>query len=61
MSKLHELENMGQSTWLDFISRDLIKSGRLDRLIDLGLQGMTSNPKIFDQAISQGSAYTLLH
>ncbi|NDJ86360.1 MAG: transaldolase [Chloroflexi bacterium] len=57
MTKLHELHQHGQAVWLDFISRDLIESGELDRLIGQGLRGMTSNPKIFDQAISEGDAY----
>ncbi len=57
MTKLHELSELGQAVWLDFISRNLMKSGELQRLIDLGLRGMTSNPKIFDQAISEGDAY----
>lgn len=46
------LGTLGQSVWLDFISRDLIASGRLKRLIEEdGLRGMTSNPSIFEQAI----------
>ncbi len=57
MTKLHELLAAGQSVWLDYISRDLIHSGKLDEWIGLGLRGMTSNPKIFQQAISEGNAY----
>lgn len=57
MSKLHEVKELGQSVWLDFISRELIDSGGLDMRIEQGLMGMTSNPKIFDQAISEGEAY----
>ena len=53
--KLHEL---GQSIWLDNITRDLLTSGTLKRYInDLSLTGLTSNPTIFDQAISRSSAY----
>jgi transaldolase len=53
--KLHEL---GQSVWLDNITRDLLSSGTLKRYInDLSLTGLTSNPTIFDQAIKNSSAY----
>jgi transaldolase len=48
----------GQSVWLDFISRELVGSGRLARLIDEdGLRGMTSNPSIFEKAVSSGNVY----
>jgi transaldolase len=53
--KLHEL---GQSIWLDNITRDLLTSGTLKRHIDeMSLTGLTSNPTIFDQAVSRSSAY----
>ena len=53
--KLHEL---GQSIWLDNITRDLLTGGALKRYIDeLSLTGLTSNPTIFDQAIKNSSAY----
>lgn len=48
---------IGQSIWLDDLSRDLIESGGLKKYIDVGLRGVTSNPKIFAAAISEGSAY----
>jgi transaldolase len=54
---IERLGELGQSIWLDYISRLLITSGRLKELIGLGITGMTSNPTIFDQAISSGSAY----
>jgi len=57
MTKLHELNEIGQSVWLDFINRDLITSGDLTDLVNEGLRGMTSNPKIFQEAIANGSAY----
>jgi transaldolase len=57
MSKLNELANIGQSVWLDFISRNLLTSGELIKLRELGLRGMTSNPTIFDKAISKSSDY----
>ncbi len=48
----------GQSVWLDFISRDLMRGGQLRRLIEQdGLRGMTSNPSIFQKAIAAGDAY----
>src|SRR5438067_9341166 len=53
--KLHEL---GQSLWLDNITRDLLTSGTLRRYIDeLSVTGLTSNPTIFDQAIKNSTAY----
>ena len=51
MTKLHELANLGQSIWLDYISRSLITSGELQKLVDQGLRGVTSNPSIFEKAI----------
>jgi transaldolase len=57
MSKMIELAKLGQSIWFDYIKRDLITSGELQRLIDMGLRGMTSNPTIFDKAISGSTDY----
>ncbi len=57
MTKLNELAALGQSVWLDFISRKLLTSGELKELIIRGLRGMTSNPTIFDKAISQSNDY----
>lgn len=55
---LYTLSSMGQSIWLDYIRRDLIDSGELNRMINEdGLRGMTSNPSIFDKAISEGQLY----
>jgi transaldolase len=57
-NRVRRLLDEGQSIWLDFISRDLIGSGRLARLIDDdGLRGMTSNPSIFEKAVSTGNDY----
>jgi transaldolase len=56
-TKVEKLAEFGQSVWLDFISRSLIKSGRLKEMIGWGLRGMTSNPTIFDQAISASNDY----
>ncbi|MBK9098566.1 MAG: transaldolase [bacterium] len=57
MSKLNKLAELGQSVWLDFISRKLLTSGELIKLREMGLRGMTSNPTIFDKAISKSSDY----
>src|SRR4026207_1084542 len=52
------LHNLGQSLWLDNITRGLINSGTLKRYIDeLSVTGLTSNPTIFDHAIKTSSAY----
>src|ERR1700752_375819 len=52
------LHNLGQSLWLDNITRDLLTSGTLRRYIsELSVTGLTSNPTIFDQAIGGGVAY----
>src|SRR5262250_696320 len=52
------LENLGQSLWLDNITRDLLDSGTLKHYIDeLSVTGLTSNPTIFDQAIKHSTAY----
>jgi transaldolase / glucose-6-phosphate isomerase len=52
---LTQLQTFGQSIWLDYIRRDLMKSGDLQRLItEDGLRGMTSNPSIFEKAIAGG-------
>jgi len=55
---LQSLGELGQSIWLDYIRRDLIVSGELQRMIACdGLRGMTSNPAIFEKAIADSSAY----
>ena len=55
---LKELLKFGQSVWLDYIRRDLLTGGELKRLIDEdGLRGMTSNPTIFEKAITGGKLY----
>jgi transaldolase len=54
-TRLHEL---GQSLWLDNITRDLLSSGTLRRYInELSVTGLTSNPTIFDEAIRNSKAY----
>jgi transaldolase len=55
---LLKLESFGQSIWIDFISRGLITSGELQRLIEEdGVGGVTSNPSIFEKAIEGGEEY----
>ena len=57
-NQLRTLQEYGQSVWLDFLSRDLIRSGELKRLIaEAGVRGMTSNPSIFEKAIGHGGDY----
>src|ERR1700747_298157 len=53
------LHNLGQSIWLDNITRELLDSGTLKIYIDeLSVTGLTSNPTIFNQAIKNSSAYS---
>jgi transaldolase len=55
---LSQLTTLGQSIWLDFIDRDLVTSGKLKSLIDDdSLRGITSNPSIFEKAISSSNDY----
>ena len=57
-SRLHRLSALGQSVWIDFLSRDLVHQGELARMMEEdAVTGVTSNPTIFQKAISQGSAY----
>src|ERR1700757_898377 len=52
------LHNLGQSLWLDNITRDLLNSGALGRYIDeLSVTGLTSNPTIFDHAVKNSASY----
>ncbi|MEM6986049.1 MAG: transaldolase [Pseudomonadota bacterium] len=58
MSSLKQLHTLGQSIWLDYIHTDLMSSGQLSTLIEQdALQGLTSNPAIFEQAIAKTDAY----
>jgi transaldolase len=57
-SRLHRLAGYGQSVWIDFLSRDLLRSGELERRMrEDAVVGVTSNPTIFQKAISAGDAY----
>lgn len=58
MSKLHELHQLGQSLWLDNISRVILDNGTMKKYVDeFEITGLTSNPSIFDTAISGSDAY----
>jgi transaldolase len=58
MDRLQQLQDAGQSIWLDFIDRALLRSGELARRIDReALTGMTSNPTIFEKALAEGNMY----
>ncbi|HEX8677995.1 MAG TPA: transaldolase [Segetibacter sp.] len=57
-NRVKQIHEFGQSIWLDFIERRLIQSGGLQKLIDEdGIRGVTSNPAIFEKAISSSSDY----
>jgi transaldolase len=58
LNPLKKLEALGQSIWLDYIRRDLITSGKLKKFIDQdGLRGITSNPSIFEKAVTESHDY----
>lgn len=58
MTKLQELyDEQRQSPWLDNLSRDAIADGTLQSWLDQGVRGVTSNPSIFQKAMTKGSAY----
>src|SRR4030081_2057222 len=58
MKATQQLHDLGQSLWLDNITRDLLNRGTLKRYIDeLSVTGLTSNPTIFDHAIKNSTAY----
>lgn len=56
-STIQQLADFGQSVWLDYISRSLLDSGKLKKLIGQGLRGITSNPSIFNAAIGNTNEY----
>jgi transaldolase len=57
-SNLHKLSALGQSVWIDYLSRDLLQTGELKRAMEEdAVVGVTSNPTIFQKAISQGNRY----
>ncbi len=60
MSRLVDIKKCGQKIWLDNLSRELLNSGKLNKLIlDDGIAGVTSNPTIFHKAISSDSSYQI--
>jgi len=57
-NRVKQIHSFGQSIWLDFIDREIIKSGKLKSLMeDDGVRGVTSNPAIFEKAITSGTDY----
>jgi transaldolase len=54
---IEKIANLGQSVWIDSLSRPMIRKGRLEELIRGGVTGITSNPKIFRDAITGSDAY----
>ncbi|MCD4686708.1 MAG: transaldolase, partial [Anaerolineae bacterium] len=54
---LIEIQQYGQSIWMDYIRRSLIDSGQLEQMINAGIVGMTSNPTIFAKAIADTEEY----
>jgi transaldolase len=57
-SKVKTLRDFGQSIWLDFFDRRIMNSGELQKLIEEdGLSGITSNPSIFEKAITSSTDY----
>ena len=58
VSRLHQLSSLGQSVWIDFLSRDLLESGALARAVDEdAVVGVTSNPTIFAKALARSDSY----
>jgi transaldolase len=58
VAPLQRLAVLGQSVWIDYLSRELLESGELARLVrEDAVVGVTSNPTIFQQALAHGDAY----
>jgi transaldolase len=57
MNRIQQLYSLGQSIWLDYIERGMVRSGELKALVEEGVAGVTSNPTIFQQAIGKSDAY----
>ncbi|HEU5433990.1 MAG TPA: transaldolase [Thermomicrobiales bacterium] len=56
-NRIQQLLALGQSIWQDDISREMLQNGEIQRRIDEGVRGLTSNPSIFEKAIAGGTAY----
>jgi transaldolase len=58
LTPLQQLADYGQSVWIDYLSRDLLRTGELERMMrEAGVVGVTSNPTIFQKAITSGHGY----
>lgn len=57
MNPIQQAQRLGQSIWLDYMRRGMLKSGELQRLIELGITGVTANPTILEKAISGSTDY----
>ncbi|MCO5761898.1 MAG: transaldolase, partial [Chromatiaceae bacterium] len=57
MTIIHDIRRLGQSIWLDNLSRTLIREGGLSRLMEQGVTGVTSNPSIFQKAVAESPYY----
>ena len=57
MTKLHDLAELGQSIWVDYVRRGFTRSGELQTIVDQGVRGVTSNPTIFEAAIARSDDY----
>ncbi|GAB4518070.1 MAG: bifunctional transaldolase/phosoglucose isomerase [Anaerolineae bacterium] len=57
MTRAHELVQLGQSLWLDYIRRSFLNNGGLQDVVDQGVRGVTSNPSIFEKAIGGSDDY----
>ena len=57
VNRIRQIAALGQAIWLDYISRDLIRSGGLAELVEEGLTGVTSNPTIFQKSIAGSATY----
>ena len=56
-NRIRQIADLGQALWLDFISRELLRSGKLRTLIHEGISGVTSNPTILQKSVAAGSEY----
>ncbi len=56
-NNVFKARELGQSIWLDSISRDMLRSGHLKKLVESGVSGVTSNPTIFEKAIAESDLY----